>query len=153
MGNWERKPTPCKVKNKNLLAIAPRAKTAPYPDKMQAIWERWELYSRSSCLVVLKDFVDLVCSRNKGSEFHRLDVYPERGNSLWNLNAHWIKSGQPHAPHGSQLFLFVRLIINIKLRLIFLLACTVLNWLVIHLFDSLGRSNKLRKLKHLAWSS
>ena len=37
---------PCKVKNKNLFAIAPRAKTALHPGRMQAIWEFQELYPR-----------------------------------------------------------------------------------------------------------
>ena len=34
---------PYKVKNKNLFAIAPKAKTAPYLDRMQANQELWEL--------------------------------------------------------------------------------------------------------------
>ena len=36
--NWGEKPIPCNVKNKNNLAIAPRAKTALHSGKMQAIW-------------------------------------------------------------------------------------------------------------------
>ena len=36
-------------------------------------------------MVVLGDFVHLVCSRSRDSGFCRLDVYPERGNSLVRL--------------------------------------------------------------------
>ena len=99
--------------------------------------------------MVLGDPVDfLVCFGSSRSR--RLDVHPERGNSLRNLNAHRRESGQPRAPRAPQPFLFVRLIIDIKLRLICLFASTVLNWLVMHLFDSLGRPSRLRELKHLA---
>ena len=38
-----------------------------------------------SFLVVLRDSVDLVCSRSRGSRSRRLDVHPERGNNLVGL--------------------------------------------------------------------
>ena len=44
-----------------------------------------ELSSGQVCrsfLVVLGDLANLVCSRNRGNRSRRLDVHPERGNSL-----------------------------------------------------------------------
>ena len=68
-----------------------------------------------SFLVVLGDPVDLVCSQNRVGRSRRLDIHPERGNSLCRLNAHRKGSGQPCAP---QPFLFAGLIIDAnKLRL------------------------------------
>ena len=102
-------------------------------------------------MVVLRGLVDfLVCSENRGSRSSRFDDHLERGNNLCNLNAHHKESDQPCAPCTPQPFLFVKLIIDTKLRLICLLASIVLNWLVTYLFDSFGRLNRLCELKHLA---
>ena len=79
----------------------------------------------------------------------RLDVHQKKGNSLCRFNTHCKKSNLVHRSHSC----FVGLIINAtRLRLSFfsLLASVVLNWSVTHLFDSLGRPNRLRELKHLA---
>ena len=59
-----------------------------------------------SFLVVLGDFLDLVCSCSRGSRSRRLDIHPEKGNSLCRLNAHCRESGQPHAPRTPQPSLF-----------------------------------------------
>ena len=83
----------------------------------------------------------------------RLDVHQERGNSLCRFNAHRRKSGLVHQKEGNLVHRshsrFARLIIDAD-RLICLLASTILNWSVTHLFNSLGRPNRLRELKHLA---
>ena len=51
-----------------------------------------------SFLVVLGDPVDfLVCSGSRGSRSRRLDIHPERGNSLRRLNAHRRERGLVHS--------------------------------------------------------
>ena len=104
--------------------------------------------------MVLGDPVDfLVCSGSRGSRSCRLDVYPERGNSLHKLNAHCRESDLVHQKEDNLVHhshsCFARLIIDAD-RLICLLASAILNWLVTHLFNSLGRPNRLREMKHLA---
>ena len=112
-------------------------------------------------LEVLRDPVDLVCSRNRGNGSCRLDVHPKRGSSLCRLNAHRKESGLMHQREDNLMHRrdnglvhrrhsrFARLIINAtRLRLSFfsLLVSAVLNWSVTHLFDSLGRPNRLCEL-------
>ena len=83
----------------------------------------------------------------------RLDVYQERGNSLRRFNAHRKKSGLVHQREGNLVHRshsrFTGLIIDAD-RLICLLASAILNWSVTHLFNSLGRPNRLCELKLLA---
>ena len=83
--------------------------------------------------MVLGDPVDfLVCSGSRGSRSRRLDVHPERGNLV-------------HRSHSR----FAGLIIDatrLRLSSFSLLVSAVLNWSVTHLFDSLGRPNRLREL-------
>ena len=120
-----------------------------------------------SFLVVLRDSVDLVCFCSKDSRSCRLDIHPERGNSLVRLVYSTNRANLSSLICGTekvvlctvkrvayipQPFLFAGLIIDTD-RLICLFASTILNWLVTHLFNSLSRPKKLRELKHLAWLS
>ena len=99
-----------------------------------------------SFLVILGDSVDLVYSQNRDSGSCRLDIHPERGNSLCNLNAHYRKSGLVYQKKGNFIHRshsrFAGLIIDAD-KLIYLFASTILNWLVTHLFNSLSRPKKL----------
>ena len=51
-------------------------------------------------LVVLRDSVDLMCSWNRGSRSYKLNIYPERGNSLCRLNVYCRKSDLLHQREG-----------------------------------------------------
>ena len=88
----------------------------------------------------------------------RLDVHQERGNSLRRLNAHRRESGLMHRREGNLVHRrdsglvhrrhsrFAGLIIDatrLRLSSFSLLVSAVLNWSVTHLFDSLGRPNRL----------
>ena len=84
------------------------------------------------------------CSR--GSRSRRLDIYPERGNSLYKLNAHCRESGQPCAPCIPQPSLFAGLIIDanrLKLNSWAFLLAPFCNWLPALLFNDLDGLRKL----------
>ena len=102
---------------------------------------------------------------SRGSGTRRIDVHPERGNSLCRLNAHRRESGLMHRREGNLVHRrdsglvhrrhsrFAGLIIDatrLRLSSFSLLVSAVLNWSVTHLFDSLGRPDRLCELKHLA---
>ena len=81
---------------------------------------------------VPRDCVDLVYSCSRGNRSRRLNVYRRESDLM-------------HRSHSR----FARLIIDatrLRLSSFSLLVSAVLNWSVTHLFDSLGRPNRLREL-------
>ena len=120
-----------------------------------------------SSLVVLRDSVDLVCFCSRGGRSRGLDVHPKTGNSLVgsvyttdraNLVSSMRIAGKvvsctPEKVASCTTAILVCRFNNRCRQLICLFASAILNWSVMHLFQSFGKPNRLCELKYLAWLS